>query len=157
MAPKILIVCLGNICRSPIGEAVLRHVAAERGLEIEVDSAGTGDYHVGEWPDDRAAAVCKKFNVPMKHEARQVQREDFYEFTHLLAADENNLRNLNYVKPKDATAEIRLWGSYLDGKPISDPYYGNAASGFEQTFHQCVRLSKAFLDSLESKPSSSNL
>jgi len=154
--PKVLIVCWGNICRSPMGEAVLRHVAAERGVSIEVDSAGTAGYHVGEEPDERTTATCRKFNVPIQHEARQVSREDFYKFTHLLAADESNLRNLNAMKPRDAQAEVKLWGSFLDGKPIADPYYGGI-KGFEQTYRQCVALSNAFLDSLQKVTNTSNL
>ncbi|PIL31559.1 hypothetical protein GSI_06261 [Ganoderma sinense ZZ0214-1] len=142
---SVLVVCLGNICRSPMGEAVLKHVAKERGLDVTVDSAGTSGYHIGEDPDDRTVAVCKKHNVPIKHAGRQVQQSDFKRFTHILASDESNLRNLERVKPHDATAEIRLWGSYLDNKPIPDPYYGGA-SGFDKVYDQCVRLSNAFLD-----------
>ena len=62
--------------------------------------------------------------VPIHHHARQVTKEDFRLFTHILAADEANLRNLNRLKPRDATAEVRLWGSYADGRAIEDPYYG---------------------------------
>ncbi|KAI0051647.1 phosphotyrosine protein phosphatase [Auriscalpium vulgare] len=145
MAPKVLIVCLGNICRSPIGEAVLQHVASERGVDIAVDSAGTAGYHVGEEPDDRAIATCKKFGVPINHAARQVHAEDFSEYTHILAADESNLRNLERIRPRNATAELRLWGSYVDNKPIDDPYYGGMKN-FETTYRQCLQLSNAFLD-----------
>ncbi|OSD03557.1 phosphotyrosine protein phosphatases I, partial [Trametes coccinea BRFM310] len=157
--PSVLVVCLGNICRSPIGEAVLKHVAKERGLDLTVDSAGTSNYHIGEDPDDRSVAICRKFKVPIKHSARQVQADDFRKFTHILAADEANLRNLNRVKPRDATAEVRLWGSYLDNEPIADPYYGGMASiwfysckkDFEEVYHQCVKLSNAFLDEVVGK------
>ncbi|KAH9950435.1 phosphotyrosine protein phosphatase I superfamily [Amylocystis lapponica] len=145
MAPSVLVVCLGNICRSPIGEAVLKQVAKERGVDITVDSAGTSRYHIGEDPDDRAIATCRKFGVPMYHAARQVSLEDFGRFTHILAADEANLRTLQAKKPRDATAEVRLWGSYLDDQPIADPYYGGVRD-FEKCYHQCVRLSNAFLD-----------
>ncbi|KAI0721218.1 phosphotyrosine protein phosphatase [Cerioporus squamosus] len=147
---SVLVVCLGNICRSPIGEAVLKHVAKERGLDVTVDSAGTSNYHIGEDPDDRSVAVCKKNKVPIKHSARQVQQADFRTFTHILAADEANLRNLNRMKPRDATAEVRLWGSYLDGEAIPDPYYGGM-NGFENVFEQCVKLSNAFLDDVFGK------
>ncbi|KAI8981253.1 phosphotyrosine protein phosphatase [Trametes punicea] len=143
--PSVLVVCLGNICRSPMGEAVLRHVAKERGIDLTVDSAGTSNYHIGEDPDDRTVATCRKFKVPIKHAARQVQPEDFRQFTHILAADEANLRSLNRMKPRDATAEVRLWGSYLDNEPIGDPYYGGMKD-FEEVYHQCVKLSNAFLD-----------
>jgi len=145
MTLSVLVVCLGNICRSPIGEAVLRHVASERGVEITVDSAGTAGYHVGEEPDERATATCRKFGVPMSHEARQVQSADFTKFTHILAADESNLRNLLRVKPGNSTAEVKLWGSYLDDKAIDDPYYGGIKN-FEATYHHSVKLANAFLD-----------
>ncbi|KAI0330600.1 phosphotyrosine protein phosphatase [Cubamyces sp. BRFM 1775] len=147
---SVLVVCLGNICRSPVGEAVLRHVAKERGIDITVDSAGTSNYHIGEDPDDRSVAICRKYKVPIKHAARQVQADDFRRFTHILAADEANLRNLNRVKPRDAKAEVRLWGSYLDNAPIPDPYYGGM-NGFEEVYHQCVKLSNAFLDEVVGK------
>ncbi|KAJ3829803.1 phosphotyrosine protein phosphatase [Lentinula raphanica] len=143
---KVLIVCLGNICRSPMGEAVLRDVALKRGLSgIIVDSCGTAAYHAGEEPDDRTISTCRKHKIPIEHTARQLQTSDFTEFTHILAADQSNLRNLERVKPRNATAEVRLWGSYLDDKPISDPYYGGM-NGFEQVYQQCLALSNAFLD-----------
>ncbi|KAF8167753.1 phosphotyrosine protein phosphatase I superfamily, partial [Crassisporium funariophilum] len=134
----------GNICRSPMGEAVLQDVAMKRGLDIVVDSCGTAGYHVGDEPDERTVAVCKKNNVPINSVARQVTTSDFVRFTHILAADENNLRHLNHIKPANATAVVRLWGSYLDDKSIPDPYYGGG--GFEKVYKQCVILSNAFLD-----------
>lgn len=142
---KVLIVCLGNICRSPLGEAVLSATAKNRGLHIEVDSAGTAAYHVGEEPDDRSVSTCQKHNILISHRARKVSTSDFTRFTHILAADENNLRDLKRVAPSNATASVRLWGSYLDNKPIPDPYYGGI-SGFERVYQQCVALSTAFLD-----------
>ncbi|KAF9502551.1 phosphotyrosine protein phosphatase [Pleurotus eryngii] len=142
---KVLVVCLGNICRSPMGEAVLADVAARRGIDIEVASAGTAGYHVGEELDERTVATCKKHGVAISHEAQQVSTSDFTRYTHILAADETNLRNLMKIKPKSATAEVRLWGSYLDNKPIPDPYYGGIR-GFENVYDQCTRLAIAFLD-----------
>ncbi|EAU92692.1 phosphotyrosine protein phosphatase [Coprinopsis cinerea okayama7 len=147
---KVLVVCLGNICRSPMGEAVLRHTAKERGLDIKVDSAGTAGYHIGEDPDERTTAVCKKRGVAIDCQARQVATSDFINFTHILAADQNNLKHLESMKPANATATVRLWGSYLDGRPIPDPYYGRA-SGFDDCFEQCVKLSNAFLDDVFGK------
>ncbi|EIN14089.1 phosphotyrosine protein phosphatase [Punctularia strigosozonata HHB-11173 SS5] len=142
---SVLVVCLGNICRSPMGEAVLRHVAKERGIDITVDSAGTAAYHAGEDPDERTVQTCRKHKVPISHSARQVEPEDFRRFTHILASDESNLQNLLRMKPGHATADVKLWGSYDDGKPIADPYYGGM-NGFEQVFQQCIRYSNAFLD-----------
>ncbi|KZT30701.1 LMWPc-domain-containing protein [Neolentinus lepideus HHB14362 ss-1] len=153
---SVLIVCLGNICRSPMGEAVLKHVANERRVDLAVESAGTAGYHVGEEPDERTTAVCRKHGVPISHEAQQVSTEDFRKYDYILAADESNLRNLERIKPRDSKAVVRLWGSYLDNKPIQDPYYGGI-SGFETCYQQCLRLSHAFLDEFEGKKSSSNL
>ncbi|KJA25883.1 hypothetical protein HYPSUDRAFT_182291 [Hypholoma sublateritium FD-334 SS-4] len=147
---KVLVVCLGNICRSPMGEAVLKDIAAKRGLDITVDSCGTAGYHVGEEPDERTVSTCRKHNVPIDSHARQIATSDFVRFTHILASDENNLRHLQSMKPSNATAEVRLWGSYLDDKAIPDPYYGGIG-GFEKVYQQCVRLSDAFLDEVAGK------
>ncbi|TDL28626.1 phosphotyrosine protein phosphatase [Rickenella mellea] len=147
---SVLVVCLGNICRSPMGEAVLRHVASERGIDITVDSAGTAAYHVGEDPDERSVATCRKHKVPISHKARKVKTEDFTTFTHILASDQANLQNLKRVQPEGATAVVRLWGSYEDGMPIDDPYYGGAR-GFETCYQQCIRYSNAFLDQVVDK------
>ncbi|KAJ7225668.1 phosphotyrosine protein phosphatase I superfamily [Mycena pura] len=159
---KVLVVCLGNICRSPLGEAVLRAQAKQRGLNITVDSW----YHVGEDPDDvigifvetwftvprRSVATCKKVPVGLHTvyapSTPRIQcSSDFTEFTHILASDESNLRDIKRVMPPNTTADIRLWGSYLDGKSIPDPWYGGIG-GFESTFQQCTSLSEAFLDHL---------
>ncbi|KAF8917685.1 phosphotyrosine protein phosphatase [Mucidula mucida] len=146
---SVLIVCLGNICRSPMGEAVLSHVAKARGHDITVDSCGTGAYHTGEDPDDRKSQQAHSWlvqhKVPISHAARKVQKSDFTDFTHILAADQNNLRDLQRMAPSNATAEIKLWGEYHDNKPIQDPYYGGI-NGFERVYQQCVKLSHAFLD-----------
>ncbi|KAF8222148.1 phosphotyrosine protein phosphatase [Tricholoma matsutake] len=147
---RVLVVCLGNICRSPMGEAVLRDVASKRGLDIIVDSCGTAGYHEGEDPDDRTVSTCKKHGVPISCTARQISALDFTRFTHILAADESNLRDLLRKKPSNATADVRLWGSYLDGRSIPDPYYGGINS-FEQVFKQCTLLSNEFLDQVFSK------
>jgi len=128
-----------------MGEAVLMDVAKKRGLDIEVDSAGTAAYHAGEDPDERTVATCKKHRIPISHAARKVSKADFSHFTHILAADESNLRGLEGVKPGNSTAEVRLWGSYLDNKSIADPYY-SGIGGFEDVYEQCIALSNAFLD-----------
>jgi len=97
-------------------------------------------------------AVSPQFGVPIEHEARKVNQRDFYNFTHILASDKANLDSLLRMKPSDSTAEVKLWGSYLDDKPIADPYYGSI-KGFEEVYHQCVGLSNAFLDALTKAPS----
>ena len=133
-----------------MGEAILRHKAAERGIDITVDSAGTAAYHQGEDPDPRTVDVCKKNNVPIKHRARKVTQADFSRFQFILAADKSNLANLQSMKPQGSTAEVHLWGSYLDNEPIADPYYGGN-DGFKQVFEQCERLSNVFLDQVVGK------
>jgi len=147
---KVLVVCLGNICRSPMGEAILRDISKKRGLDVFVDSCGTAGYHEGEDPDRRTVAVCKKHDVPISCKARQLSASDFTSFTHILAADESNLRDLQCKKPSGATANVRMWGSYLDNQPIPDPYYGGF-NGFETVFQQCTLLSHAFLDEVFGK------
>ncbi|KAH7104117.1 putative LTP1-protein-tyrosine-phosphatase [Auriculariales sp. MPI-PUGE-AT-0066] len=150
--PRVLAVCLGNICRSPMVEAVLAHTANERGIDIEVDSAGTAGYHIGEEPDERTVATCKKHGVPIDSTARQVKREDFTTFDYILASDKNNLSNLESMKPRGSTAVVRLFGSWDDNKEIADPYYGGM-NGFERCYQQCVRYSNALLDEITaSKP-----
>jgi len=136
-----------------MGEAVLRNVAKNRSVDIEVDSCGTISSHAGEDPDERTIQVCKKHNIPINHKARSYNGRDFVNFTHILAADEKNYRELLRMKPANTSAEIRLWGSYLDDEPIPDPYYGSK-NGFEAVYQQCVRLSNAFLDTVTTQTSS---
>jgi len=76
-----------------------------------------------------------QFGVPIEHEARKVIPRDFYDFTHILASDNSNLENLLRIKPSDSTAEVKLWGSYLDGEPIADPYYGGIVSWYRTVCH----------------------
>jgi len=140
---KVLIVCLGNICRSPMGHAVMAHEARKKGLDVFVDSAGTADYHEGEEPDERTTSTCVKHGVPIDHLARAVRAKDFTSFDYILASDAQNLANLQRMAPPGSTAKIALFGSFDDDKPILDPYYGGI-SGFERTYEQCVRYSTAF-------------
>lgn len=131
---KILMVCLGNICRSPTAEAVLRKRLADRMItDIDVDSAGTGDWHIGNPPDPRAiaAGASRDYDLtPLR--ARQVTAADFECFTHILAMDRDNLRNLQKLAPAGHTAELKLfldYAGYTD-KSVPDPYFGGA-DGFQ--------------------------
>jgi len=121
---RILFVCMGNICRSPTVEAVARAEFARAGLAIEVDSAGTEDYHVGEPPDPRAIRVgaARGYDLsPLR--ARQVSRDDFLRFDRVYAMDRVNLRALQRVRPADATAAAL----FLGDAELPDPYYGGSA------------------------------
>jgi len=135
--PSILFVCLGNICRSPLAEAAFRHEAARIGLDAEIDSAGTGHWHIGEAPDRRARAVALRHGVDIgAYRARQVRPEDFRRFSHIVALDPQNLRDLRALKPKDGTAAISLLLDHVPGRKgeaVADPYYGGEA-GFEVTW-----------------------
>ena len=130
MAEKtaVLFVCLGNICRSPLAEAAFRREAKSIGLEAEADSAGTGDWHIGEAPDRRAQAVAKRNGVDISGcRARLVTLEDFRRFSHIVALDRKNLAVLRAIKPDNATAELSLLLDHVkgrEGQTVADPYYG---------------------------------
>ncbi|GAA5949385.1 hypothetical protein JCM21900_005631 [Sporobolomyces salmonicolor] len=146
--PKVLMVCLGNICRSPLAEAVFADMAKKRGYDdIEVDSAGTAGYHVGEEPDERSVEVCRKHGVPINSHARQLQREDFNKFDYIVGMDSMNMKNIESIRPKNSKAKVALFGSYGDGKVINDPYYGGK-DGFEKTYQQCVQYSEGLLKTM---------
>jgi protein-tyrosine phosphatase len=128
MGKSVLFVCLGNICRSPLAEAAFRAEAERLGLDVEIDSAGTGDWHIGHPPDRRAAAVAKRNGVDISHlRARRVTAEDFRRFDHIVALDAQNLSDLEAMRPADATAELSLLLDHVEGREgeaVADPYYG---------------------------------
>jgi protein-tyrosine phosphatase len=135
--PAVLFVCLGNICRSPLAEAAFRREAKLIGLDVEIDSAGTGHWHIGEPPDRRARAVAQRHGIDIgAYRARQVRREDFRRFSHIVALDPQNLADLRALKPTDATASIGLLLDHVpgrEGQAVPDPYYGGAEE-FEVTW-----------------------
>ena len=138
MAISVLMVCLGNICRSPLAEAALRQHAGQNGLDIIVDSAGTGDWHIGHPPDPRAQAVALRLGgIDISRlRGRQVSREDFHRFNHIIAMDKSNLHNLRALAPKDATAQLSMLLDYVPeqaGQPVPDPYY-DGDEAFEQVW-----------------------
>src|SRR3954469_2380347 len=133
---RILFVCMGTICRSPTAEGVMRRLIADAGLDVEVESAGTGGWHAGEPPDDRATAAAARRGVTLDGAARQVTPADFRRFDLLVAMDRANLRELLAIAPdEDAAEKGRLLpesdpasaGGDLD---VPDPYYGGDR-GFE--------------------------
>ncbi len=124
----VLFVCLGNICRSPLAEAAFCREANRLGIDAEIDSAGTGEWHVGEAPDARAQAVALKYGIDISGlRARQVRREDFRRFTHIIALDLENLTVLEAMEPPDGTARLSLLLDHAEGRrgeSVADPYYG---------------------------------
>jgi protein-tyrosine phosphatase len=151
MKRSVLFVCLGNICRSPLAEAALRVEAERLGLEVEVDSAGTGNWHVGRPPDSRAQVVAARNGIDISHlRARQVEAEDFRRFDHLLALDAQNLMNLRALRPADATAELSLLLDHVpgrEGEAVADPYHGDDAD-FDDTWSDVTQGARAFARAL---------
>jgi protein-tyrosine phosphatase len=134
---RILFVCMGNICRSPSAEGVFRSLLAARApqLTVEIDSAGTHDYHVGEPPDDRAVAAARRRGIDLSSlRARTVQARDFDYYDLIVAMDEQNLRELRRRAPVARHDRIRLMMEFVPASPVRavpDPYYGGP-QGFEQ-------------------------
>lgn len=132
----VLFVCLGNICRSPTAEGVFRNLVKKRGLEsqITIDSAGTGDWHIGKGADVRAAkaALTRGYDLSSLR-ARQAIADDFHQFDYILAMDNANLRDLKQLAPKDYAGQLALFldfSSQSDYSEVPDPYYGGE-QGFE--------------------------
>ncbi|HEY0147578.1 MAG TPA: low molecular weight protein-tyrosine-phosphatase [Allosphingosinicella sp.] len=151
MKHSVLFVCLGNICRSPLAEAAFRLEAERMGLDVEIDSAGTADWHVGRPPDPRAQAVAAKNGAEISHmRARQVIAEDFRRFRHIVALDSKNLANLRALQPADGTAELSLLLDHAPGRggeAVADPYYGEDAV-FEVTWRHVNEGARALASRL---------
>ena len=146
--PAILFLCLGNICRSPLAEAAARAAFAEAGLAATLDSAGTGDWHVGHPPDARAQAEARRRGIDISGlRARQLSPGDFTRFDLILAADESNLRDARAIRPAGATAELRLMLDLLPGRGgegVTDPYYGED-DGFATTWDDVDAVAAALV------------
>lgn len=142
MPTKVLFVCMGNICRSPTAHGVMQHKLNQRELNhlIELDSAGTHAYHVGEKSDSRSRATADSKGIDMEFiRARKISVLDYDEFDYILAMDKDNLELINYYAPDNFKADIRLFLDFayrakMSGETIvPDPYYGGD-SGFENVF-----------------------
>ncbi len=136
---RILVVCLGNICRSPIAEGVLREKLKSKGIDMHIDSAGTGAYHVGEAPDHRAIKTAKKFGVDISQlRARQFSKNDFDEFDLIYVMDSANLSDVvSLARNKNDVAKVRLFleaAGNKDNTNVPDPWYGGMEE-FENVFY----------------------
>lgn len=161
MSIKILYVCLGNICRSPIAEGTMQELILEKGLsdKISVDSAGTADYHLGSLPDSRTRANSEKNGIKLTHKCRQLCTQDFLDFDYIVPMDSNNLADIQILsltafgthQSEESCFLLRKFdpkGSYSDSVP--DPYYGSETD-FENVFQIVKRSNEAFLEWLIEK------
>jgi protein-tyrosine phosphatase len=156
---RLLFVCLGNICRSPTGEGVMRHLLRQQGLEdkVEIDSAGTGDWHVGHLPDERATLAAGARGIELSGAARQVAADDFESFDLILAMDRSNLADLRALAPDaDARERVRLLREYdpeavaTGDLDVPDPYYG-ADDGFAEVLDIVTRACEGLLDEVRAR------
>lgn len=150
---RLLFVCLGNICRSPLAQGVFDHVSAQAGHggRFETDSAGTAAWHIGKPPDPRGIAAAERRGIDISAQrARQLRRDDFEDFDLVLVMDRSNHRNALAVAPEDHAGKVRL---FLDGVPgmgvreVPDPYYGGD-EGFDEVLDLIAAGSKALVQRL---------
>ncbi len=149
----ILMVCMGNICRSPTAEGVLRRLARDAGMleQLVIDSAGTHDYHVGKQPDVRAQETARRRGYDLSGlRARQVAEQDFQEFDHILAMDRENLAALLKRCPPEHRHKVRLYLSFsgqFAGQEVPDPYYGGSL-GFERVLDMVEDAARGLLEEI---------
>lgn len=144
---KILMVCLGNICRSPLAEGIMKSKLPEN---FTVESAGTGNWHVGKLPDERSISVARKYGLDITDQrARQFQVEDFDTYDLIFAMDESNYSDLIQLAPNEAKAEkVRMMLN--DEKDVPDPYYGGD-NGFEDVFAMLDEAAESIAKELTDK------
>ncbi len=154
---RILFVCLGNICRSPIAESVMIQLVQKSRLEDEifVDSAGTSSYHQGELADPRARACLNKNGFPAPSKARQITAEDFEEFDMIVTMDENNYSDVQRIAHEHQAKVSKLldWSKDFKGQIVPDPYYGQD-SGFDEVLNLCIAGCHGILEHLNSNAKS---
>ncbi|MBJ3763384.1 low molecular weight phosphotyrosine protein phosphatase [Maribius pontilimi] len=146
---RILIVCLGNICRSPTAEAVLRAKLAAAGIDARVDSAGTGSWHVGDPPHADMQRAAERSGYAMGDlRARQVTPDDFERFDLILAADPTNMRDLEAIRPDGNATPVRLLAPYAgtDQDTVPDPYY---TGGFDTTLELIEKAADGLIAQLQ--------
>jgi protein-tyrosine phosphatase len=152
--PRVLFVCMGNICRSPTAEGVFRKLVIEAGLEqqIEIDSAGTHAYHVGEPPDARAQEAARRRGIDISGlRGRRATRADFERFDYVLVMDEENYDNLLDICPPEHEQKLQLFLEYAPQRPereVPDPYFGGAA-GFDRVLDMIEEAAQGLLDHIK--------
>ncbi len=151
MEIKVLFVCLGNICRSPLAEGLFREKVQARGLDhvFHIDSSGTGDYHIGELPDPRTRANAEENGLELTSRARQFHRGDYDEFTYIIPMDSSNRSNIHQLDPDGRYREKVILMRYFDPHDpeadVPDPYFGGK-DGFQNVFTILDRSTENLLD-----------
>ena len=153
-------VCLGNICRSPTAHGVLEKLIQDKGLSkyIEVDSAGTSSYHLGDHPDPRSIAAAQRRGYSLEEQvARQVSVNDYRDFDYMLAMDTDNLQHLENAAATDSRAKVQLLLDYSAGatRSVPDPYLGGGQEGFEKVLDLVEDACQRLLEQLERELSNS--
>ena len=146
---RVVFVCTGNICRSPSAEAVLRHLVDEAGLDVEVSSAGTGGWHVGDDADPRSLAALQRRGYALQHAARQFEEPWFDEHDLVVALDDSHRRDLLRLRPGAEVHLLREWDPAGPGD-VPDPYYGGA-QGFEEVLDMVERSCEGLLEELRGR------
>ncbi len=150
---SVVFICMGNICRSPTAEGVFRHVVKERNLQgvIEIDSAGTHAYHIGEPPDSRSQATAKSRGVDLSAQrARKVEMDDFERFDYVIAMDRSNYENLKALATVEQQKKLHLFMNFTsvwDNAEVPDPYYGGG-DGFTNVFDMVHSASEGLLETI---------
>ncbi len=146
---KLMFVCLGNICRSPLAEAVLKNKVLRANLKdsIYIESSGTAAYHIGENPDPRTTIVAQKHQVPISHKAQQLNNVHFTTFDYIVVMDDSNRKNVVRIKPTHAVSaffKLRDFDTQDEGSDVIDPWFGDE-DGFEECYQTIDRCTDELL------------
>jgi len=153
---KVLFVCLGNICRSPLAAGIFNHLVAKKGLSYALTSrsAGTADYHIGEPADHRTIKIARKHGIEIHHEGCQLTESHFQEFDYIVAMDHSNYLNITrhpgYMESRAVVVMMRNFDTAASDLNVPDPYFGSM-DGFERVYQMLVKANEGFIDFLNEK------
>lgn len=143
---SIIFVCLGNICRSPLAEGIAKDYAKKNNLNLHIQSAGTGDWHIGNPPCENSIKVAHQNGLDISQQrARQVTKEDFKKFDYVIGLDNSNIQNLKNLGCKQP---LKLGDYGYEGKDVPDPYFFDGFEGFDKVFNMIETCTKNFINSL---------